>query len=328
MAVIVSCYNYARYVGRAIRSVQSQQCEVCELVVIDDGSTDGSWEAIAETGARAYRIENGGQRAACLYGLKQTEAPFVLFLDADDELLPGSLEIIVARLDGGVAKLQFPLKRINCDGQIISGPVPELQAFRGRQLARRVLQTGAYATPPTSGNVFRRDVCSLLEEVDYDKAVDGVILFAAPFFGDVVSLSEELGLYRVHDSNDSGFGDQLNPQSLRRDLHRFVDRMEHLRQILTRSGQASDLVRAEKSYFYLERRFYLSVVENEPVGPGRLGQLLARLWGDDHPVKTKTAMTAFFIITCLLPNERARRGLAYRLGPGTRSMRGLLQALI
>jgi glycosyltransferase involved in cell wall biosynthesis len=327
LAVIITCWNYEAYVARAIRSVVSQGCNACELVVIDDGSTDSSWQVIQREGVRAHRISNSGQQAACLYGLAQTQAPFVLFLDADDELAPGSLDTIVAKLDDGVSKLQFSLTRIDGDGKVISAPVPALDTFRDRHLAEYVLRTGVYPTPPTSGNVFRRDVCNLLHEVDYDRAVDGVILFAAPFMGDVVSLSQELGRYRIHDRNDSGLGRPLDPTSLRRDLRRFVDRMEHLRRILAAYDRAQDLAHPQETYFYLERSFYLAIAEGRRASSRDAFQLLRRLWHGYHPVKTKAAISLFFVLTMALPNGRARRGLAYRFEAGKRSTVGLLQAL-
>lgn len=327
LAIIITCFNYSQFIRRAVESVLSQKCRQFQILVIDDGSTDGSWEVIRGLGVRAFRLANGGQRKACLFGLEQTQAPFVLFLDADDELLPEALEVIIANLDDGVAKLQFPLKRIDGDGNVISGPIPELQAFRGRELAGRVLRTGVYATPPTSGNVFRRDVCELLKDADYDRAVDGIILFAAPFIGDVVSLPQPLGLYRVHDRNDSGFGDELNTQALHRDLQRFVARTEHLRRILPGYGYRSGLVSTEHAYFYRERRFYLAVAEDEQVSFASLSGLVGRLWRDKNPLRMKVSMTLFFTAVSLLPRDRARKALAYRLGAGTRSTRGLIRAL-
>src|SRR5262249_37593789 len=127
LAVIITCWNYEAYVARAIESVASQEREDCEIVVIDDGSTDASWGVIRTTGATAYRTENGGQRKACLFGLNRTSAPFVMFLDADDELLPGSLDTIIPKLDHNVAKLQFPLMRIDSEGNVIGDPVPALR---------------------------------------------------------------------------------------------------------------------------------------------------------------------------------------------------------
>jgi glycosyltransferase involved in cell wall biosynthesis len=328
LAIIIPCWNYADYVALAIRSVTAQGRQDCELIVIDDGSTDASWDVIQRQGVTAYRTGNGGQRAACLYGLGKTRAPFVLFLDADDELVPGSLDAILGELDDRVAKLQFPLTRIDWRGAVIGEPVPRLDAFRDSgMLAAQVLETGVYMTPPTSGNVFRRDVCQLLEAAEYDKAVDGVILFAAPFFGDVVSMSQALGRYRVHDRNDSGLGRAPDPQLLRRELSRFVARIEHLRQVLVRFGKSADLVAAEKTFYYLERSLYVAIAEGRRVPLATLLHLIKRVWAGDGSVRTRSALSGFLLLSGLLPNRRALRGLAYRLSPGERSVAGLFRAL-
>ncbi len=329
LAIIVSCFNYERYVAKAIRSVTSQSRDDCQLVVIDDGSTDASWEVICAEEVEAYRIENGGQRAACLYGVAKTQAPFILFLDADDELVPGALDTIIARLDDGVAKLQFPLVRIDELGVPFTGlPVPKLDSFRDRRLTESVLDTGVYNSPPTSGNVFRRDVCDLLVDVDYEPWIDGVMLFAAPFYGDVVSLSEPLGRYRIHGRNDSGLGRAVDPQVLRRELKRFVDRMKHLRQILQRFGVAKDLVPTEEAYFYLERSFYLVVAEGGEISASATFRLLKKLWAGDSPLRTKCALSGFLLLTALLPNRRAQRSLSYRFDVGERSMIGFFRAIL
>jgi glycosyltransferase involved in cell wall biosynthesis len=329
LAIIISCFNYEAYIEQAIQSVMAQGRQDCELVVVDDCSTDNSWEIIQRTGVTAYRIANSGQLAACVYGLDRTSAPFVLFLDADDELIPNSLRVIIAKLDAGVAKLQFPLIRIDHTGRVIGGAVPSIGVFRhSHDLAERVLRTGVYATPPTSGNVFRRDLCEFLREVDYDRAVDGVILFAAPFLGDVVSLSTPLGLYRIHDRNDSGQGRPIDPVSLKRDLRRFVDRMAHLRRILTSYGLDKDLIRAENSYFYLERTFYLTIADGRRTSFSNVSALLRMLWQDYYPLRSKMTITAFLVLASALSNHRARRCLAYRLDSGSRSTIGLIKAVL
>lgn len=241
LAVVINCYNYAEYVGRAIDSVVQQANNDCELIVIDDGSIDRSWDVISGRAVKAHRLTNGGQRLACIYGLDGTTAPYVLFLDADDELKPGSIAKIISLLDPEISKLQFALTRVDGAGK----EIPEnrgVEAYRKRdELANRVLEDGVYRTPPTSGNVFRRDVCQLLREAHYDTAVDGIILFAAPFFGDVVSISEELGVYRVHGRNNSGLGQSMNPEIIKLDLHRFATRMTHLREVIGRLSKDSTL---------------------------------------------------------------------------------------
>ncbi len=328
LAVVITCWNYELFVANAIRSVVTQLRDDCELVVVDDGSTDASWAVINAEGVNAFRIENSGQRSACLFGLTQTSAAFVLFLDADDELLPGSIEAIMAHLDRGVAKLQFPLIRINQDGDVISGPTPKLKAFRDRRLIDSVLCTGVYMSPPTSGNVFRRDLCDLLTEVNYENSVDGVILFAAPFFGDVVSLAEPLGRYRVHGRNDSGLGRLPDSKLLRKEIDRFVDRMDHLHRILDRSEFRRELVQANKTFFYLERSFFVAISEGRRASLNAVLELIKVLWQGPYPLKFKTEISFFVLLTAMLPNARARRSVAYRFDIGKRTIGGLLRAVM
>ncbi|WOH53655.1 glycosyltransferase family 2 protein [Bradyrhizobium sp. sBnM-33] len=329
LAVVISCYNYEPFVERAIRSVLNQTRGDCEVVVVDDGSTDGSWEVISRTGVTAFRIENSGARLACLFGLDRTRAPFVLFLDADDELKPAALGKIIDRLDPDVAKLQFPLTRIDADGNVISGAVPSLETFRDRDvLARQVLRSSVYKSPPTSGNVFRRDLCELLREADYDKFVDGVILFAAPFLGDVVSISEELGCYRIHGRNDSGLGRMPDAGSLERDINRFLARMEHLRTILQRLEPGQELVDPRESFYFREQRFHLQVASGQRPRLTALPGLVAKLLGEPISMKNKLAMAVYFILASMLPNDRGKALLAYRLKTGQRTALGFAKEII
>ena len=327
LAVIITCFNYEAFVERAITSVLEQRRDDCELVVVDDGSTDGSWEAITRCGVRAFRIDNRGQLGACVYGLDRTQAPFVLFLDADDELKPGSLAALVGELDERVAKLQFALTLIDADDNPI-GAFSSLDAFRDREgLVEEVLRRGVYKTPPTSGNVFRRDVCELLREVDYDKAVDGVILFAAPLFGDVVSLSEELGRYRVHGRNDSRLGQLPTAAIIERDINRFMARTEHLRKVAKRLAPGRQLVATADAFYFRERRFCLDIVSGDRPRLAALPKLLAGLAAEPYPLKAKLAMFAFFVLGSLLPREGAKALLAYRSKNGERSALGFVREL-
>lgn len=326
LSIVISCHNYEDYVAEAISSVTSQQRDDCELVVVDDGSEDHSWDTIKTFPVRAFRIENGGQTRACAYGLSKTSAPFVMLLDADDQLKPGSLSKIIAALDPNVAKLQFPLTRIDTDGKIISAALPPLGDFRDTgAIADQVLKYGAYTTPPTSGNVFRRDVCNHLYEVDYETTADGVILFAAPFCGDIVSLSEELGLYRVHRRNQSGVGSSLNPSILKRDIVRYVKRLDHLRRLIGPRGK--ELVVPEQTYFFLERSFTYDIATGHRPSLARVQALLKSLWRHPFQLPLKVGMTAFFVMTACFPNRQALRAITYRYHPGHRSVSGLVKAI-
>jgi glycosyltransferase involved in cell wall biosynthesis len=328
LAVVISCYNYGSFVGRAIQSVLDQGRDDCEMVVVDDGSTDGSWEVISGFAVTAFKIENQGARLACLFGLEQTTAPFVLFLDADDELKPGALGAIIDRLDSDVAKLQFAMTRVDAEGNVISDARLSLETFRDRDiLARQVLTDGVYRSPPTSGNVFRRDLCELLREADYDKFVDGVILFAAPFFGDVVSISEELGCYRIHGRNDSGLGRIPEADSLRRDINRFLARMEHLRKILKSLNLDQQLVNPYDTLYFREHWFNLEIASGRRPPLDSLPPLLSKIIGDPMSTKNKIAMTAYFLIAAVIPNEVGKVLLTYRLKTGRRTAIGFAKQM-
>jgi glycosyltransferase involved in cell wall biosynthesis len=328
LAIVIPCYNYESFVARAIRSVLDQDRDDCEVVVVDDGSTDRSWDVINATGVKAFRIENGGARRACLFGLDKTTAPFVLFLDADDELKPGSVGAIIDQLDPAIAKLQFPLTLIDAEGNTISGTLSTLEAFRSRDdLARQVLKCGVYKSPPTSGNVFRRDLCELLREADYDSFVDGVMLFAAPLFGDVVSISEELGRYRIHGRNDSGLGRMPDAGSLQRDIDRYLARMKHLRAIVKKLNPDQELVDPRKAFYYREHKLFLDVASGRRPRFTALPGLLAKLAGESASAKNKIAMAAFFCLASVLPNDRSKALLAYRLKTGQRSVLGFAKEI-
>lgn len=328
LAIVINCYNYENFVELAIRSVTDQRVADCELVVVDDGSTDRSWEVIQSTGVRAFRTENRGQPSACLHGLEQTTAPFVMFLDADDELKPGSIGKIIDQLDPKVAKIQFALTRIDADGNQIGDDWLATSTYRGREdLARQVLKTGVYRSPPTSGNVFRRDVCELLRDCSYDTAVDGVIVFAAPFMGEVINLPEALGCYRVHNRNKSGLGRKPDVDVIAKHIRRFEQRMEHLRKIIPTAAWNGTLVETEETYYHQERSFFLSIALGSRPKFRSVTRLLMKLMEQDLSLSNKAGMAAFFTLASILPRERAQDLLAYRLNVGNRSPMGFLQLI-
>ena len=330
LAVIIPSYNYERYVGRAIDSVVLQNREDVEIVVVDDGSSDGSWNVIrSREGVRAVAVSNVGQLRACLKGLSLTTAPFVLFLDSDDELAPGALDVIMPHLDAGVAKLQFSLGLIDADGVRIGPAQPTLADYRDREkLIQQVIRTGVYLTPPTSGNVFRRDVCDLLNEVDYDRSVDGAVLYAAPFFGEVVSLSQELGYYRIHGRNFSNRGGVPTLASLEAELLRFETAMLHLGRVVRRLDRELGFGDPRDLFVYRERSFCRTIASGERPPPARLPGLLLSLARYVMPAESKVALALFFILASVTPARCAKALLAYRFKADGRSAFGFLRIVM
>jgi glycosyltransferase involved in cell wall biosynthesis len=101
VAVIVPCFNDGATLPETLASFEGQ--EPHELVVVDDGSNEPeTLRVLAElesSGVRVVHRENGGLSAARMTGVDATESPYVLPLDADDELLPGALAALADALD-------------------------------------------------------------------------------------------------------------------------------------------------------------------------------------------------------------------------------------
>lgn len=95
ISVIIPLYNKSRYLARSLNSVFAQTYEDFEVVVVDDGSTDDGPEVARRYGdprLRVVRQDNQGPGAARNRGLRESTAPWVTFLDADDEWRPAYLE--------------------------------------------------------------------------------------------------------------------------------------------------------------------------------------------------------------------------------------------
>jgi len=93
ISCIVPVYNCELYLREAIDSILAQTYRPLEIVVVDDGSTDGTADVVASYGARLLYLRQGnaGPAAARNRGLKLAEGEFVAFLDADDVWHPDKL---------------------------------------------------------------------------------------------------------------------------------------------------------------------------------------------------------------------------------------------
>ena len=94
ISAIIPTYNYARFVHRAVDSVLNQTYPVAEVIVVDDGSTDNTREALAAYGDRIKYVyqANRGLSGARNTGTRHASHPWVAFLDSDDWWLPEKIE--------------------------------------------------------------------------------------------------------------------------------------------------------------------------------------------------------------------------------------------
>lgn len=99
VSVVIPNYNYARYVGQAIESVLAQTYQPIEVIVVDNGSTDGSLEVIGRYGesCRVLPQSDLGQSVGRNRGMQEAKGEFIAFLDADDVWKARKLEMQMSR---------------------------------------------------------------------------------------------------------------------------------------------------------------------------------------------------------------------------------------
>ena len=100
ISIIIPAYNYGHLLKRSITSVINQLSEDIELIIVNDGSTDNTLEVLknlAKTYPQKftyYSKKNGGSASARNYGIKKSNGEFLMFLDADDEFVYGSINVL------------------------------------------------------------------------------------------------------------------------------------------------------------------------------------------------------------------------------------------
>lgn len=238
-SIVVNNYNYDRFLAVSIDSALNQRYPNTEIVVVDDGSTDNSRAIIAAYGDRVIRVlkENGGQASAFNAGFVHSHGDVIIFLDADDALLPYTVTHIMDAFAAtpNVAKVQYRMEIIDDHG-IATGqiqPATHLRMLNG-DLRRYVLSFPEDMTwMATSGNAFARSVLSQffpMPESAYDAGgADWYLSHLSPLLGNVVSLDLVGAYYRVHTRN-LYHRSTLDLDQIRRTIHYMRATRQLLRQ--------------------------------------------------------------------------------------------------
>ena len=230
MSVIIVNFNYADFLAAAIDSALALAWPAVEVIVVDDGSTDHSKDIIASYGSKVIPIyqDNRGRVRATNRGYAASTGQMIIFLDSDDMLHPELLSGVAKAWRPEVSKIQCQMLRVDGSGQSLGTIIPQ---FRSKpepaQIMRWVSTTSAYPTPPGSGNIYARWFLDEIFPVDptlWD-ATDSPCLAAAPYFGDIETISKPLVYYRIHSRNDSqmvGFDAGIAVRDVRRTQQRFA----------------------------------------------------------------------------------------------------------
>lgn len=207
ISIVINNYNYERYLPEAIDSALAQTYPECEVIIVDDGSTDGSRSIIEGYGelVRAIFKENGGQATAFNVGIEAAKGDYILLLDADDVLLPNAVEDALLQMDADVVRLCYGLQRIDAHGQAQGGyPLKGPARFKG-SMKDALLDHAFFPGTPTSGNLFRAKELKRCLPVPAEKfriSADLYLFCENAKYGPLQRIDQELALYRVHGSNN------------------------------------------------------------------------------------------------------------------------------
>ncbi len=245
-SIIVNNYNYGRFLREAVDSALGQTYPNTEVIVVDDGSTDESMEIIAGYGDRVIPVlkGNGGQASAFNAGFAASRGEMVIFLDADDLLLPTATEQAAELFDDSdVVKVHWSMREVDEHGQETGKVQPNRPLAEG-DLRDIVIRDGpsAYAWPPTSGNAWSRrfiERIAPIPEEEYRISADIYLSALAPVFGWMRTIPAPQGCYRRHGQNN--YLGNASDARLKGDLRRWEHAYRALSGVLERMRFVVDL---------------------------------------------------------------------------------------
>lgn len=103
ISIIIPVYNSARYLKKCLDSIVMQTYSNLQIICVDDGSTDNSWEILEDYASKdlrfnIFRKKNEGVSEARNYGLKQAKGKFLMFVDSDDWIDENTCEIAINKI--------------------------------------------------------------------------------------------------------------------------------------------------------------------------------------------------------------------------------------
>jgi glycosyltransferase involved in cell wall biosynthesis len=234
VSVVIPCFGQAHFLADAIDSVLRQTYPNVEVIVINDGSPDETAAVASRYGVGYLEQENKGLAAARNAGLERCQGEFVVFLDADDRLLPDALRINSARLaaDPALAFVAGASRYIARDGApLLTNPqqIPSANLYAELLRRNRIRMPGMV--------MFRRRVFDHIGAfdttvdacADYDVYLRVSRLFPVAFHGELIAE------YRRHEANMS-----LDPALMLRQLSAV---MRKQRQYVSHSAELAAVLR-------------------------------------------------------------------------------------
>ncbi|WDT76124.1 MAG: glycoside hydrolase family 99-like domain-containing protein [Candidatus Manganitrophus sp.] len=230
ISVIVPNYNYARYIEERLASICNQSIPIFELIILDDASTDDSfqrisrWLSVTHTDARIIvnRTNSGNVFVQWRQGISLASGDYIWIAEADDLSDPDFLEAVLPPLISGDAVLSYcESQQINSDGVVLAKNYQAyLSAVSKERWKSAFIASGIQENktslavintiPNVSAVVFKRDAISAVftkhfdEIASFQKAGDWVVYFRTLFLGNIAFTPRAANRHRRHEGSVIG----------------------------------------------------------------------------------------------------------------------------
>lgn len=223
ISVILTNYNYGRFLTEALDSVLSQTVPADEVIVVDDGSTDESYD-ILDAYAKNYSVirpvyqVNQGQGSAMNRGFRESKGNVILLMDSDDIWYSEKIEQVLYHIRNcGFVQHNLTFKNRLYRSFLINSDHREY-----------MLRFGMYDFfVPTSGLCFRREVLENVFPLPEDDILricaDAYITRLVLYHSEMTTIKHSLGVYRVHENNNWTGKTQREPDRVPR-IIRLINR--------------------------------------------------------------------------------------------------------
>jgi len=207
VSIVIPCYNYESYVEKCIESALNQTYENIEVIIIDNGSTDGSFSKIQRFSnnnkVRIFRFENnsppGSKDYVVSYGIRKSKGKYISILMADDWYLPEKIEKQIKLF----SILPNSVGLVYCHGYTYLDDSNELKKWKMGSISgyvfKEYLSNGDIVIPISP--LIKR-YCYDIIGVDNDWIGSEYDYFVMSQYVDFDYVDEHLVVMRVHDKND------------------------------------------------------------------------------------------------------------------------------
>lgn len=209
VSVLIDTFNHERFIERAVASVLEQDFPAGErdILVVDDGSTDGTADIIRkfEPRVRLLRKPNGGQASAFNTGIPECRGEIIAFLDGDDWWLPGKLSRVAGIMakDRSIGLVGHAIRELFADGfeRIIAPERSERLKLDSLDAARVFRLRKSYLG--TSRMTLRTEIAQQILPVPSTLVIeaDEYLFTLAAAIAEIVILKEPLTCYHIHGGN-------------------------------------------------------------------------------------------------------------------------------